>query len=516
MFSESDLTQINALGMDVKQVNEQVNRFRNGFPPLNVVKPATPGDGILVLEETESAAFVDHFEKHPGGFNLLKFVPASGAASRMFKDLFEALNQYSDDDDQFAKLVDAGKLGRIKEMMTSLGSFAFYDLLNKRAANNGEDLENLLKEKRYARILRLILEQEGLGYGFLPKGLLEFHKYPDASRTPTEEHMVEGALYCRQADDRVNLHFTVSPEHEALFTELIQERGEAIVREYGVTFSIEFSKQKSSTDRIAVDMENNPFRDENGRILFRPGGHGALLENLNDLEADIIYIKNIDNVVPDLLKQHTMKYKKALGGLLIQLTSKTHAYIKKLEDIKDENGLIKEVVAFMEDELAFRFPASFNGLPTDKKAAYLKKNLNRPIRVCGMVKNEGEPGGGPFWVKNRDGSETLQIAESSQLDLNDPAVERIFNEATHFNPVDLVCSVRAYDGKRFDLMQFRDPETGFISIKSKDGKELKALELPGLWNGAMAFWNTIFVEVPIATFNPVKTIYDLLREQHQA
>ena len=356
--------------------------------------------------------------------------------------------------------------------------------------------------------------EKGLNYSSLPKGLLKFHTYDQWNRTSVEEHLVEGAMYAKNSDGKVNIHFTVSPEHLKLFTELIQLVSKEYEKKFDIIYNITFSIQKPSTDTIAVDDRNEPFLNSDGNLLFRPGGHGALLENLNDLNADVIFIKNIDNVVPDRIKNQTVTYKKALAGLLLKVQQQTFTYLKKLESGFDEK-LISEIIPYIETKLGYHFSESLSDLSLLQKKNLLIDILNRPIRVCGMVKNEGEPGGGPYWVKSDEGSSSLQILESSQFNLKDHAQNEIFKKATHFNPVDLVITMRNYKGEKFNLLQYRDPETGFISIKSKDGKALKALELPGLWNGSMAFWNTIFVEVPMITFNPVKTINDLLRKEHQ-
>ncbi len=347
----------------------------------------------------------------------------------------------------------------------------------------------------------------------MPKGLLKFHKYEDGARTPVEEHLVEGALYAAGKSGKVNVHFTVSTEHRALFEKLIAEKVEKYAKKYGVTYDISLSEQKPSTDTIAADMQNQPFRDK-GKLLFRPGGHGALIENLNDLDADIVFIKNIDNVVPDRLKEDTVTYKKLIAGVLVVLQTKAFEYLNLLDSGRYTHEQIEEIIRFVQQRLCCR-RTDLKNLEDGDLVLYLKRKLNRPMRVCGMVKNVGEPGGGPFLAYNQDGTVSLQILESSQIDMNDPAKKAMFENGTHFNPVDLVCAVRDYQGNKFDLTRYVDKNTGFISYKSKNGKDLKALELPGLWNGAMSDWNTIFVEVPLSTFNPVKTVNDLLREQHQ-
>jgi len=422
----------------------------------------------------------------------------------MFKDLFEFQESSSE--------IPVNK--PVVQFFEEIPNFAFCEALNSKCKRNeGKEVFELLKEKRYKDIVFNLLDEKGLNYGFLPKGLILFHRYPKEPRTPFGEHLVEGALYAKNSRGKVNLHYTVSQEHLTLFKKLLERRGDEYAYAYGADFEVSFSVQKPSTDTIAVDKDNNPFRS-NGKLLFRPGGHGALIENLNDINADVIFIKNIDNVVPDPLKQPTVEYKIILAGMLVNLQKQIFAYQRLLDSGSVSKEMIEEMLLFTEEKLS-TFDEK-NGLSVTNSVEYLRNKLNRPLRVCGMVKNEGEPGGGPYLCRNSDGTVSLQILESSQFNLNDSGQVEIMKQATHFNPVDLVCAVRNYKGEKYDLTRYVDKETGFISIKSKDGRELKALELPGLWNGAMSDWNTVFVEVPIETFNPVKTVNDLLRKEHQS
>lgn len=445
IFTPQDLEQLEARGISVAKAEEQLEHFRTGFPALDIVAAASTKDGILAPTKKEQDEYTRIWEEYLAeGHKILKFVPASGAASRMFKNLF----QYLEDGEETAF---------IQEFLTHIDDFVFGDQL---AGKSGQDA------------VRFLLED--MHYGDLPKGLLLFHKYKDGPRTPALEHMVEGALYAA-SNGQVHLHFTVSHQHLPLFRQHIADHLQAFETKYGVRFDITFSEQLPSTDTLAANPDGTPFRDKEGKLLFRPGGHGALIENLNAQDADVIFVKNIDNVVPDRLKKDTVRYKQILAGVLVAEQ--------------------KRVFARLQDPTI-----------TDEE----RERLNRPIRVCGVVKNTGEPGGGPFLVRDADGTISRQILESSQI--ADPA---LMAQATHFNPVDLVCATRDVNGKPFHLPDFVDPQTGFISQKSKDGKELLALELPGLWNGAMAKWNTLFVEVPVSTFNPVKTVNDLLRPQHQ-
>lgn len=497
MFIEKDIQQIKERGSELSTVEEQVSYFVKGFPFLQLSKAATVGDGIIRLTDEQIAQVVSEFDKKAseGEIALLKFVPASGAATRMFKSLFSFLQE-----DKKDKSVD--------EFFSKLTDFAFYDDLKTSLAADGHSIEST-DEKTIASYF---LTGKGLGYGELPKGLLKFHNYPDRSRTPLEEHLVEGAKYAN-AGSNVQIHFTVSPEHRDKFEKLVVEVVPTYQTEYGVRYIVSFSEQKSATDTIAVNLDNTPFREKDGSLLFRPAGHGALLENLGQLDADIIFIKNIDNVVPDRIKDETITYKKALAGIVLQYQKKIFAYLERLDQA--DTALLTELDGFFRNELCVVPPAGFDSWDDEKKKEYFVQKLDRPLRACGMVKNQGEPGGGPFWAENADGSSSLQIVESAQVDVDNADQNAIFKNSTHFNPVDLVCAVKNRKGELYDLKKFRDPMTGFITGKSKDGKELKAQELPGLWNGSMADWNTLFVEVPLITFNPVKTVNDLLREQHQ-
>ena len=445
MFTPSDLAQLEARGISLEKAEKQLQSFATGFPELNIVSAASVGNGVLNPSQEEIDAYVKAWQDYlDEGHTVLKFVPASGAASRMFKDLFEYL--------------DSGEKTKfIEKFLGEKDKFAF-----------APELEGKEDQAAVAHLLK------DMNYGNLPKGLLLFHSYEDGARTPALEHLVEGAMYAASKGE-VNIHFTVSHEHLPLFQAHIAEHKAAYEAKLGVKFHVSYSEQKPSTDTLAANPDGTPFRTSDGKLLFRPGGHGALIENLNEQDADIIFIKNIDNVVPDRLKGDTVRYKQLLAGVLVTEQKKVFA---KLQD---------------------------PNLSAEERA-----RLARPLRVCGVVKNTGEPGGGPFLVKEEDGSVSCQILESSQI--SDPA---LMQQATHFNPVDLVCATRDAEGKPYHLPDFVDEKTGFISHKSKDGKELLALELPGLWNGAMSRWNTIFVEVPVSTFNPVKTVNDLLRAEHQ-
>lgn len=504
-FTQEDKKLLASKNITEEKIAEQLKNFETGFPYLKLEAAASVAKGILAPDENAVAVYEKCWENYKSeGKHILKFVPASGAASRMFKDLFAFVDaEY-----------DVPTTAFEKKFFDEIRNFAFYGLLDEACRRNeGEGVEACVAAGKYKAVVRNLLLASGLNYGSLPKGLLKFHSYDGFVRTPLEEHLVEGALYAKGSTGKVNVHFTVSTEHKELFAALVAEKKAEYEAKYSTEYDVTFSEQKPSTDTIAADMDNNPFRD-NGKLLFRPGGHGALIENLNDLDYDVIFIKNIDNVVPDSLKADTVKYKQVIAGVLVSLQEKVFSYLRRLENKDYTSEDLKMMLSFLENEL-FCHSDEAAGYDDEVLAAYLFRKFNRPMRVCGMVKNVGEPGGGPFLAYNQDGTVSLQILESSQVDMKDPAKKEMFEKGTHFNPVDLVCAVKNYKGEKFDLTKYVDKNTGFISYKSKSGKDLKALELPGLWNGAMSDWNTVFVEVPLSTFNPVKTVNDLLRPQHQ-
>ena len=507
MLTANDMEMLAAKGISEQQIEEQLNCFKNGFPYLEITASASVEKGIKVITADEKSEYMTQWDNYLAkNHKIVKFVPASGAASRMFKNLYEFLDGKSD-----VPVTDFEK-----KFFDNISHFACYDALNECClANTGNDITMLMKTGSYKTITETLLTEKGLNYGSLPKGLLLFHAYPDTIRTAAEEHLAEGAMYAKNNAGAVNIHFTVSPEHKSMFEQLMRDKLDDYANKFSVNYSVGFSTQKPATDTIAADMENEPFRDKNDKLVFRPGGHGALIENLNDIDADIIFIKNIDNVVPDSYKCATVIYKKLIAGVLVSLQARIHEYLRLIDSGKYTHAQVEEIIHFLQNDLCIKNPET-SLLEDAELILYLKKKLNRPIRVCGMVKNVGEPGGGPFLAVNADGTISLQILESSQIDLKDPAKKAMFEQGTHFNPVDLVCAVKNYKGEHFNLPDYVDKNTGFISYKSKDGRELKALELPGLWNGAMSDWNTVFVEVPVETFNPVKTINDLLRPEHQS
>ncbi len=495
VFSEKDYDQLTERGLTKENVFSQLRRFQTGFSPVEIVAPATNGNGILKLSTEELDSYITVYEN--ADIDVMKFVPASGAASRMFKKLF----LFHEKNDGTPETINAllREYKSIGKFFTELETFSFYAELDKMVfQKNGISIKEAKKEYKHNVIVEALLSESGMNYGNIPKGLISFHKYDEGVRSAVQEHLAEGLDY---ADKRgkVQIHFTVSQDYKDDFEKHVADSITKLAVQPDVCAS--FSVQYPHTDTIATTFEFDPIRDENGDLLFRPAGHGALLANLNDLSADLIYIKNIDNVVPDRLRGEGVKYKKTLAGILLDMQAKTFDLLKKSEAgvpiLEEGNKLLSEM-----------------GTIGDFSEAEVVSLLDRPIRVCGMVKNEGEPGGGPFWVKGKN-SQSLQIVESAQIDKEDKTQQSIFNSGTHFNPVDIVCGVKDYKGEKFNLLDFRDEEAGFISEKSYNGNKLLAMELPGLWNGGMADWNTIFVEVPLITFNPVKTVTDLLATAHR-
>lgn len=510
VFSDKDKQQLKAKGIAVEKVLDQIETFKEGIPFVKLEKAAVVNDGILKFSEDQEKQLVQIFEDAKDKCALLKFVPASGAASRMFKAFFNFLEKYNDKSESLENYFKRTGDKDIKTFYDGLESLPFYATISKRIKGKyntkGEELYLFIND---------MLSENGLNFGFYPKGLLPFHNYGQFSATPFEEHLKEASLYASNKKD-AKLHFTISEQHEKMFKDELDAINERVSKATNTSFKVGYSFQKSETDTIAVAMDNALFREPDGSLLFRPGGHGALIENLNEQDADIIFIKNIDNVVTSNAIQKVADSKKTLAGLLLKVQQKAFKYARALESKTNlDFDLMQEIKLYLEKEMNVRFPESYDSYSLDQQIEILIDKLNRPIRVCGMVKNEGEPGGGPFWIKDKNGNISLQIIESAQVDTANKNQMDIFSNSTHFNPVDLVCGVRNFKGEKYKLLNFVDVKQGFITEKTKDGKDLKALELPGLWNGAMAFWNTIFVEVPLITFNPVKTANDLLKPAHQ-
>ncbi len=501
MLSKQDYDQIAAKGISRDIIDYQLEKFQSGFSFSNISKTATIAEGLLRVNDKERALYVELYDNKGDELEVTRFVPASGAATRMFKSLFSMLE----------KLVNIPAENQLSVLETDKEVKLFFKNLKRYPFYNDMGLEG---NESYSQIIDKLLNDKGLSYGILAKGLLKFHQYDGNSRTAFEEHLREAAGYCASGDS-IRMHFTISPEHKESFTSLQAEIVRDLEHEYSLKFHITYSFQKEETDTVAVDNDNQPFRNPEGRLVFRPGGHGALLENLNEISGDIVFISNIDNVAPDRFKDIRIENKKFLGGVLLKARDEVYSYLKvlKSQTLPDEK-FFSDLINWMEGEMYISVPEEIMNSDKAAKREWAMAQLDRPIRVCGMVKNEGEPGGGPFFVKDANGNISLQVVELSQVDIENPDQKMILESSSHFNPVDLVCSIKNQEGEKYNLMEYRDPETGFISLKSMLGKDLKAQELPGLWNGSMAHWTTIFVEVPGITFTPVKTVFDLLRSEH--
>lgn len=501
-FSDDDLQQIVQHGLQEQQIQQQLIRFKQGYPKAYITEAVTAGGSILQLSDNNSElSLINRYNAFKG--SRVKFVPASGAATRLFQQLHQYVREPEQCPNPFPE---------------PLVFYPFASALKALLIRKGENLHLLAadEESSRLRVIEFLLSEEGLGLATLPKALIPFHTYGENDvRTALEEQLVEGALYAADGEGVVNLHFTISPHHVERVKRFYAQVKHKYEAKYEVRYRAQWSVQAASTDTIAVNLDCTPYRDAEGRLVFRPAGHGALLSNLQSLDQDIIFIKNIDNVAPDRFKQETVRYKKALGGLLLKLQDTAHGYLRMLEKGRYTEGQIEEMLEFCRRDLCIRLPMGLKDMALARQCKYLNRILNRPMRVCGMVPNEGAPGGGPFWVRERNGSESLQIVESAQMDLEDPSTEAIVQQAKYFNPVDIVCSIRDYRGAKFNLSEYIDPNAGFIAQKSVAGDPILAMELPGLWNGAMAHWNTVFVHVPSITFTPVKTYHDLLSPFHQ-
>jgi hypothetical protein len=505
MLTDIQIKQIKKLEIEQETIEAQIKNFKEGFPYTQLIRPATINDGIIKLTDKQVNQWIEIYDEARDNLKIQKFIPASGAASRMFKELLEF--QYHK-----KKYSDLETFPSLKLFFQNINRFAFFNDLKNILHTKNYDITELIENKQYGIILSTLLDSQELNFKSLPKGLLKFHSYSDDTRTSVEEHLIEAFNYAL-SNNTVNLHFTILPEHTTLFEKEFSHLKEKYEKKLAVKINFSWSYQKKSTDTIAVDMNNEPLLDEKGLLVFRPGGHGALLDNLNDIDADLIFIKNIDNVAKDYLKSITYRYKKAIAGLLIHYKKKISEFLSYVEwhDTYSAKKR-KEISDFLEKELFVNVPGSFNSYKLFGE--FIKLNLCKPIRVCGMVENKGESGGGPFWISNNNKELSLQIVETSQVNPNDSMQQEILNKSTHFNPVDIVCSIKDNTGNNYNLLKYRNPNTGYITEKTINEKKIKAQELPGLWNGSMAHWISIFVEIPVETFTPVKTVNDLLRKEH--
>lgn len=513
-FSKDDIKQIESHNLTVDDINRQIQQFKEGINFSNIHSAATIDDGICALSYLEVDKYVKLYDSEKDNISIVKFVPASGAATRMFQFLFQFLKEYRPIIQSLNAYINRNSLKHLPLFLIALEKFPFYDKVLERLKSNGIDYPNLNPNQKALEFVKVMLEEDQLNFGNYPKGLFPFHKYNNDISTAFEEHLFEMAFYGSKKEV-LKLHFTISEKHKDKFTQEFKRIEERVEKITGFPYDISFSYQHQSTDTIALTKDNKPFRNEDGSLYFRPSGHGALLKNLNAIDADLIFISNIDNVVVKHYKAEVAKYKKILAGILIETRDVVFKYINRLKTEELSEEILNEIGEFISNKLNYSISEEFEKYSHKYKVEYLIEALNRPIRVCGMVKNEGEPGGGPFWVKDEAGRLSLQIVESAQVNKKNKEQKRILANATHFNPVDIVCSIKDDEGNIFDLEKFVNHKAAFITMKTKVGKDIKALELPGLWNGGMAYWNTIFVEVPILTFNPVKTVNDLLKPSHQ-
>lgn len=512
-FTEADFEQIKSLGISLDKIEGELLLFKLGIPKITLEKPATIGDGIVKLSNDEFQKFADYFDSKKDGLKLKKFVPASGAASRMFKFLNEFLNDFDRENETINAYINRKKDKNLPIFLAGIEKFPFYDEIKTKVKELTPDYYSLESHQKSYLFIKTMLSSDYFDFANKPKGVLDFHKYETEITTPVEEHLNECAFYA-SADSVSHLQFSVSENHENLFHKIINNVKAKVENKSKTELNVSYSYQDKSTDTIAVSPNNELFRNEENRLIFRPGGHGALINNLNNLEADVIFIKNIDNVIQNHIKEITL-YKKGLAGVLLDLQEQIFRILKAIENDEIKESRIPEIIYFMTEKLNIDILEDFEKYTLQNQLEFIVNKLNRPIRVCGMVKNEGEPGGGPFWVRSYKGNVSLQIVESSQVETNNLEQAEILAKATHFNPVDLVCATKNLRGEKFDLTEFVDASTGFIVTKNRNGQDLKGYELPGLWNGAMAKWITVFVEVPLITFNPVKTVNDLLKPAHQ-
>ncbi|MFH4966794.1 DUF4301 family protein [Gaetbulibacter sp. M240] len=513
MFTDNDIEELKSKGKNIDQVRAQIDQIKKGMAYSRLVSPATIGKGIERFDYATTNYFIRIYESSQKYLDCVKFVPASGAATRMFKFLFQFLEEYDPYEESVSSYAEKQPNELLKTFISKMEYFPFYEQVVEVMEDLNPNYDNLDENEAYVAFVKAMLSQEGLNYSFLPKGLLPFHTYDTGTVTAFYEHMQEATLYA-SANQTAKLHFTVSEKHLSYFAAEWNMIKTGLEQKTATDFDVTFSTQNDETNTIALTPDNKIFKHK-GKILFRPAGHGALLENLNALEADLIFIKNIDNIVVFNKNKEQSRYKKLLAGVLLNAQEQAFNYLHDLDKKRKSETELLTIAAFITKTLNVVLDEDFDDFSLEEKASYLHNKLNRPIRVCGMVENKGEPGGGPFWVRDSQDNESLQIVEFAQIDINDESQKAIVNEATHFNPTDLVCGVKDYEGNLFNLMDYTDPETAFITMKTQNGDPIKALERPGLWNGSMAHWNTIFVEVPLDTFNPVKTINDLLKPEHR-
>ncbi len=513
-FNQADINFIEQKGLTLKKVEKQLELLKTGLPSINLERAATIGDGIQQFSYIKASELISNYDSKKDELKIVKFVPASGAATRMFSFLFDFLKDYKPSKESINAYINKNKASELSLFFIGIEKLPFYNKVMRYLEKNNKIEANSTNDEKLYAFTKAILDKDQLNFSAFPKGLLPFHKYKEHLASAFEEHLFEAALYVA-SKGKATLHFTISEKHKDKFDKEFTRIQNIVENKTKTKFNISFSYQKEATDTIAVTTKDEIVREENNQLYFRPSGHGALLDNLNQFDADIIFIKNIDNVVVYKYEEEVAKSKKMLAGLLIDIKEEAFKYAKQLDEEDLSNIDIVNIAEFLITKMNVVISSEFEKYSKQYQIDYLKDKLDRPIRVCGMVQNEGEPGGGPYWVKDEGANLSLQIVESAQINKKSKIQKNILKKATHFNPVDLVCSIKNYKGETYDLQKFVDHQSAFITMKTKVGKDIKALELPGLWNGSMSNWNTIFVEVPLATFNPVKTVNDLLKPTHQ-
>ncbi len=513
-FSDKDIEHIKSKGISIDAINAQIKRLKGGMAFSNLVSAAKIGSGIEHYDENETKRYIKFYEEKQNERSIIKFVPASGAATRMFKFLFHFLKHFKASKEGVENYANRKNDALLTKFLKGLENFPFYNhvMVSIKAAYS--EFDTLTNDEKKLLFIKTMLDENGLNYSGLPKGLLPFHKYDKQVKTAFEEHLFESTLYAT-SNSVANLHFTVSKNRQLYFSNLFNRIKPILEAETKTKFNVSFSFQNQATETVALTSNGKVCRTKDNSILFRPAGHGALLDNLNKLNYDLIFIKNIDNIVCANKNKGVSQYKKLLAGVLFEVQEQIFEYLHKLDTGNLIDADFKGIALFVSYRLNVPINIDFEQYTHLEKVLYLKSILNKPLRVCGMVKNQGEPGGGPFWVKDKAGNISLQIVEFAQINFSKRNQQSIVYKATHFNPTDLVCGIKNYKGEKFDLTQFVDPEAAFITTKTQNGADIKALELPGLWNGSMAHWNSVFVEVPLETFNPVKTVNDLLKSVHQ-
>lgn len=514
----ADLERAAEHGLGTDELERQLALLAAPPSSIELDRPCTVGDGVQQLDDTKESTLLAAQASAVASGRATYFVPSSGAASRMFKSLLAVRDRGPVDRATLAAKSDDEEAKAALRFFDGARRFAFAENLARVLAERGLGLDECLEQGAVSPVLDALLEANGLAYPRMPKGLLPFHSYDgNENRTAFDEHLVESFAVAADEAGATRLHFTVSPDHREAFEHRARQSGDSLGGKLGARFDIGFSTQKPSTDTVAVNPDGTPFRGEDGELLFRPGGHGSLIANLADLAeqgVDLLFVKNIDNVVHDDWRAPVVHWRRMLAGRLVVLQDRLFGALRALEEDADRAAAVEDARAVLATELGQSVPGA-DASDLDRAGAALHAALHRPTRVCAVLRAEGDPGGGPFWVRESDGSRSPQIVETAQIDPSAADQRAAQERATHFSPADMVLGVRDHRGRPFDLLRHVDPEAVFIAEKSSGGRPLRALEHPGLWNGGMSKWNTLFVEVPPEIFQPVKALTDLLAPAHQ-